>query len=122
MTKIRFQADADLKQAIVTGTIRREPNIDFQSAYAAGLEGKLDREVLAIAAEDGRVLVTHDRSDNVDSLLILCSAASTRFQATAWKCSSGGDRLPTANEAVASASALPGGRLVTRCGVICHSR
>jgi hypothetical protein len=44
MTKVRFQADADLKQAILTGTIRREPNIDFQSAYAAGLEGKLDPE------------------------------------------------------------------------------
>lgn len=61
MTKVRFQADADLKQAIVIGTIRRDPNIDFQSAYEAGLEGKLDPEVLAIAAHDGRVLVTHDR-------------------------------------------------------------
>jgi hypothetical protein len=61
MTAVRFQADADLKQAIVTGTIRRQPNIDFQSAYAARLEGKKDPEVLAIAAQDGRVLVTHDR-------------------------------------------------------------
>jgi hypothetical protein len=61
MTTVRFQADADLKQAIVTGTIRRQPNLDFQSAYLAGLEGKKDREVLAIAAQDGRVIVTHDR-------------------------------------------------------------
>ncbi|MDZ8027893.1 MAG: DUF5615 family PIN-like protein [Nostoc sp. DedQUE01] len=61
MTKVRFQADADLKQAIVTGTIRRQANIDFQSAYAALLEGKKDSEVLAIAAQDGRVFVTHDR-------------------------------------------------------------
>ncbi len=61
MTAVRFQADADLKQAIVTGTIRRQPNIDFQSAYAARLEGKKDPEVLAIAAQDDRVLVTHDR-------------------------------------------------------------
>jgi predicted nuclease of predicted toxin-antitoxin system len=61
MTKIRFQADADLKQAIVTGTIRRQPSIDFQSANAAGLEGKKDPEVLAIAAQESRVLVTHDR-------------------------------------------------------------
>ncbi len=29
MTKIRFQADADLRQAIVTGSIRRQPNLDF---------------------------------------------------------------------------------------------
>ncbi len=61
MTIIRFQADADLKQAIVTGTLRRQPKIDFQSANAAELEGKKDSEVLAIAAQDGRVLVTHDR-------------------------------------------------------------
>lgn len=60
MTMVRFQADADLKQAIVTGTIRREPKIDFQSAFAAGLEGRLDREVLGIAAQDGRILLTHD--------------------------------------------------------------
>ncbi len=61
MTAIKFQADADLKQAIVIGTIRRQANIDFQSANAAGLEGKKDPEVLAIAAQESRVLVTHDR-------------------------------------------------------------
>lgn len=61
MTVVRFQADADLRQAIVTGTIRRQTDIDFQSAYAAGLEGKKDLEVLAIAAQDSRVIVTHDR-------------------------------------------------------------
>ncbi len=61
MSAVRFLADADLKQAIVTGTIRRQPNIDFQSAIAAGLEGKKDSEVLSIAAKEGRVLVTHDR-------------------------------------------------------------
>jgi Domain of unknown function (DUF5615) len=61
MTVIRFQADADLRQAIVTGTIRRQPSLDFQSANEAGLEGIKDPEVLAIAAQDCRVLVTHDR-------------------------------------------------------------
>jgi Domain of unknown function (DUF5615) len=61
MTKVRFQADADLRQAIVTGTIRRQPNLDFRSANEAGLEGIKDSEVLAIAARDGRVLVTYDR-------------------------------------------------------------
>ncbi|MDJ0801166.1 MAG: DUF5615 family PIN-like protein [Calothrix sp. MO_167.B12] len=61
MTKVRFQADADLRQAIVTGVIRRQPYLDFQSANQAGLEGIKDPEVLAIASRDGRVLVTHDR-------------------------------------------------------------
>ncbi|EAZ89840.1 hypothetical protein CY0110_25436 [Crocosphaera chwakensis CCY0110] len=30
--KIRFQADADRNQTIVTGVLRREPKIDFQTA------------------------------------------------------------------------------------------
>jgi hypothetical protein len=50
MTGVRFQADADLRQAIVAGVIRREPKLDFQSANEAGLEGVKDSEVLAIAA------------------------------------------------------------------------
>ena len=59
--KIRFQADADLNQNIVRATLRREPSIDFQTAHTAGLEGLGDKEVLALAAEQGRVLATHDR-------------------------------------------------------------
>ena len=61
MTKVRFQADADLRQAIVSGVTRRKPDLDFQSANEAKLEGIKDPEVLAIAAREGRVLVTHDR-------------------------------------------------------------
>jgi hypothetical protein len=41
--------------------IRREPDMDFQTAVAAGLAGAADREVLARAAAEGRLLVTHDR-------------------------------------------------------------
>ena len=58
--KVRFQADADLKHAIVSATLRREPTIDFRSASSADLAGRDDREVLAIAAQEGRVLVSHD--------------------------------------------------------------
>ncbi len=58
---IRYQADADLNQAIVTGVLRREPAIDFQTAFEAKLEGIKGPEVLAIAAQQGRVLVSHDR-------------------------------------------------------------
>jgi predicted nuclease of predicted toxin-antitoxin system len=58
---ICYQADADLNQAIVTGVLGREPTIDFQTAFAAGLEGVKDPEVLAIAAEQGRILISHDR-------------------------------------------------------------
>jgi len=39
LMKARFQADADLKHAIVNGILRREPMIDLQTATAAGLAG-----------------------------------------------------------------------------------
>jgi predicted nuclease of predicted toxin-antitoxin system len=58
---VRYQADAGLNQTIVTGVLRRESKIDFQTATAAGLKGVKDSEVLAIAAQQGRILVSHDR-------------------------------------------------------------
>ena len=58
---IRFLADADLDYAIVQGVRRREPAIDFKSANDAGLEGLPDDRVLEVAAEEGRVLVSHDK-------------------------------------------------------------
>ncbi|QMS90427.1 DUF5615 family PIN-like protein [Nostoc edaphicum CCNP1411] len=60
MNIISYQADADLKQAIVTGVLRQERWIDFQTAKAAGLKGVKDSEVLAIAAQQERILVSHD--------------------------------------------------------------
>jgi len=58
--KVLFQADADLKHAIVSATLRREPTIDFRSANSADLAGLDDMEVLAFAAREGRLLVSHD--------------------------------------------------------------
>ena len=59
--KIRFQADADLREVIIKSLLRYEPTIDFRSAHEANLAGLHDDKVLALAAADGRVLVTHDR-------------------------------------------------------------
>jgi hypothetical protein len=61
LLNLRFQADCDLKSAILKGVLRREPSIDFASAVEAELEGVGDPEVLECAARNGRVLVTHDR-------------------------------------------------------------
>ncbi|MEM7794563.1 MAG: DUF5615 family PIN-like protein [Cyanobacteria bacterium P01_C01_bin.118] len=61
MANVGFQADADLNQAIVTGVIRRQPEVSFQTATEASLEGLTDAEVLALSAKQQRVLVTHDR-------------------------------------------------------------
>jgi len=58
--KVRLLADADLNKAIVSGLLRREPSLDFLTAWAAGLRGLSDDEVLALAAQQQRVLVSHD--------------------------------------------------------------
>jgi len=59
---IRFQADADLNQVIVSAVVRRVVTIDFRTATSAGLAGLNDQDVLLVAARDGRVLVTHDQA------------------------------------------------------------
>ena len=58
--KIRFLANADLNKAIVNGVLRREPSIDFLTAQSAGLRALNDPEVLKLASEQQRVLVSHD--------------------------------------------------------------
>ena len=59
---IRFLADADLNQALVEGIRLREPALDFLSAVEARLEGMSDHAVLDLAADQGRILVSHDAS------------------------------------------------------------
>ena len=58
--KIRFQADADIDPDIRKGLLRREPAIDFQPAVGIIADGTPDSEVLAIAADYDRVLVSGD--------------------------------------------------------------
>jgi hypothetical protein len=58
--KVRLLADADLNKAIVSGVLRREPSLDFLTAHAAGLGRMTDPEVLTLAANQRRVLVSHD--------------------------------------------------------------
>ncbi len=62
----RFQADADLNHKIVIGLRRREPSVDFLSAHEGGVVGVPDPDVLRIAAESGRILVSHDRNTMPD--------------------------------------------------------
>ena len=59
--KVSYQADADLNEDIVAGVLRRVPEIDFQTAHDAELMNLSDPEVLLRAAQEGRILVSHDR-------------------------------------------------------------
>ena len=59
---IRFLADADLNRAIVIGVLEREPALDFITGTEADLESRSDPDVLEFAADQGRILVSHDTS------------------------------------------------------------
>jgi predicted nuclease of predicted toxin-antitoxin system len=61
VTRPRFQADNDLDQRIVVSNRRLDPAVDFQTASALGLHHLSDPEVLALAAPERRILVSHDR-------------------------------------------------------------
>ena len=59
--RIRFQADADLDGRVLKGLKRRAPEVDFRAAADAGFVGVADPDVMRIAAESGRILVSQDR-------------------------------------------------------------
>lgn len=58
--RVRFQADEDIREEIVTGLLKRQPLIEFQTVQGVGLKGSPDPALLAFAAEQGRGLVSHD--------------------------------------------------------------
>src|SRR6266699_820117 len=58
--KFLYQADDDLRKAIVRGAVRRELRMNFRSAQAVRLDGVPDPEALAVPADEGRILVSHD--------------------------------------------------------------
>lgn len=58
---LRLLIDQDFDQDILRGLLRRVPHLDAVTAYEVGKSEATDPELLAWAAEAGRVLVTHDR-------------------------------------------------------------
>ena len=57
---LRFLADEDLNRAIVLGVRRADPKIDIVRVQDVGLRTQEDTVVLNWAANEGRVLLTHD--------------------------------------------------------------
>ena len=57
---LRLATDEDFNNRIVRGLLRREPDLDILRVQDAGLAGRSDEEVLAWAASEGRILITHD--------------------------------------------------------------
>lgn len=59
---LRPAADENFNGDIVRGLVRRNPKLDIVRVQDAGLSGANDPSVLQWAADQGRILVTHDIS------------------------------------------------------------
>ena len=59
---LRFAADENFNGDIVRGLLRRNPKLDIVRVQDVGLSGADDPSVLQWAADQGRVIVTHDIS------------------------------------------------------------
>ena len=59
---LRWLADENFNNDILRALFRRTPGIDIVRAQDVGLSGIDDRALLAWAADQGRVLLTHDVS------------------------------------------------------------
>ncbi len=57
---LRFAADENFNNNIVRGLLRRKPDLDIVRIQDVGLSGADDPTVLEWAAQEGRVLLTHD--------------------------------------------------------------
>ncbi len=62
----KFLADEDFNNRIVRGLSRRLPVLDLVRAQNVGLLEHHDTEVLAWAAQEGRIILTHDAATMID--------------------------------------------------------
>ncbi len=59
---LRFLADEDFDNDILRGVLRRNPDLAVVRAQDVGLGGETDPHILEWAAQEGRVVLTHDVS------------------------------------------------------------
>ena len=59
---LRLAVDENFNNDIVRGLLRRRPDLDFVRLQDVGLSGAEDPSVLEWAAQERRVLLTHDVS------------------------------------------------------------
>ena len=63
---LRILADENFNGDIVRGLLLRQRDLDILRVQDVGLQGADDPDVLAWAAEQGRIVLTHDRATMPD--------------------------------------------------------
>jgi hypothetical protein len=57
---LKLAADEDFNNRIIRGSLRREPELDLVRVQDASLRSRDDASVIEWAANEGRVLLTHN--------------------------------------------------------------
>lgn len=60
MSQLRFAADENLNERLVLALLRRLPSLDILRVRDTPVAAGSDGEVLAWAAAEGRIVITHD--------------------------------------------------------------
>ena len=63
---LRLLADENFNGDIVRGLLLRKPDLDIVRVQHVSLSGWVDPDVLAWAAENNRIVLTHDRATMPD--------------------------------------------------------
>ena len=63
---LRLLADENFNGDIVRGLLLRQPELDIVRVQDVGLAGADDPDILAWAAENNRIILTHDRATMAD--------------------------------------------------------
>src|SRR5689334_8777214 len=58
---VRLVADENFDKLILTGLLRQKPDLDIVRVQAVGLTSASDSRVLEWAAQENRIVLTHDR-------------------------------------------------------------
>jgi len=74
---LRLLADENFNGDVVRGLLLREPDLDVVRVQTVGLAGEDDPDILAWAAEDNRILLTHDRATMPDRAYQRVAAGET---------------------------------------------
>ncbi|HBI46996.1 MAG TPA: hypothetical protein DDY78_29705 [Planctomycetales bacterium] len=72
---VRLVSDENFNGDIVRGLLLRQPNFDIVRVQDIGLRGAGDPAVLAWAAENARIVLTHDRATMPDDAYARLAAA-----------------------------------------------
>lgn len=63
---LRFLADEDFNNRVLRGLLAQRPDLDIVRVQDTELSGTSDPVVLAWAAREGRILLTHDKSTMIN--------------------------------------------------------